>query len=443
MRSVRTSLVVLPVLMLLAMSAQALTPSVEDDSAAQTRPGHADDVAGHPDDGKLEPSAAEDSGDSRHLTSGSLDDTAGSIEAGRETRGWNLKGDMRLAYTRTDTEERNGLDKSSSEWKGRFRIGGRYSITEKLIVGGRLATSCSSDECNPEWVIDGALPNQSTMDDGDITVDQLYLHSFQREKFDVAIGRLQTKFVTRGGVFAKSLDRLDSNNTNVNWTDGVHGIFHAGSGLTGHVVLQRNQAGGTGNVRRGPIDFNDDDSRITYFFAAENLRKRGPIIQRGLDITYMPQSLMKDGSRDGRIKDYTAVVGRFASSWPQGSTGLRLNISGEIGYAPETPTRAAMGLAGDGDTDGLAWFVSASAMDFRPGHSAGINVGRTDAGWLLSPQYSQNTKALEIRYIWRKSSDFAVDARARWLEDLDKPESATRKQEKTNVFVRLSLGFGG
>jgi len=61
----------------------------------------------------------------------------------------------------------------------------------------------------------------------------------------------------------------------------------------------------------------------------------------------------------------------------------------------------------------------------------------------LSPQYSQNTKALEIRYIWRKSSDFAVDARARWLEDLDKPESATRKQEKTNVFVRLSLGFGG
>ena len=34
MLSVRTSLIVLPVLMLLAMSAQALTPSVEDDSAA-------------------------------------------------------------------------------------------------------------------------------------------------------------------------------------------------------------------------------------------------------------------------------------------------------------------------------------------------------------------------------------------------------------------------
>jgi len=60
------------------------------------------------------------------------------------------------------------------------------SITEKLVVGGRLASSCSTDECNPEWVIDGALPNRSTMDDGDITVDQLYLHSFRREKFDVA-----------------------------------------------------------------------------------------------------------------------------------------------------------------------------------------------------------------------------------------------------------------
>jgi len=127
-----------------------------------------------------------------------------------------------------------------------------------------------------------------------------------------------------------SLDRNDSNNTNVNWTDGVYGIFHAGSDLTGHVVLQRNQAGGTGNVRRGPIDFNDD-SRITYFLAVENLRRRGPINQRGLDITYMPRSLMKDSSRDGRIKDYTAVVGRFASSWPQGSAGPRLNIAGEIG----------------------------------------------------------------------------------------------------------------
>ena len=187
MRSVRISLVVLPVLMLLAISAQAVTPSIEGESAAaQAGPGHADDDADHPDDSKLEPSEAEDSGEGGHLTSGSLDDSAGSIESGRETRAWNLKGDMRLGYTTTDTDERDGLDQSSSEWRGRFRMGGRYSITEKLIVGGRLATRCSTNECNPELVIDGALPNRSTMDDGDITVDQLYLHSFRREKFDVA-----------------------------------------------------------------------------------------------------------------------------------------------------------------------------------------------------------------------------------------------------------------
>ena len=151
---------------------------------------------------------------------------------------------------------------------------------------------------------------------------------------------------------------------------------------------------------------------------------------------------MKDGSRNGRIKDYTGFVGRFASSWPEGSTGPRLNIAGEIGYAPETPTRTAVGLAGNGDTDGFAWLVSASMVDFRPGHSVGINYGRTDAGWLLSPQYRENEEALEIRYMWRRSRNLALDVRARWRRELEQLENTTRKQEELNVFARFTLGFG-
>ena len=349
---------------------------------------------------------------------------------------------MRVRYSRTDTDNRDATNQSSSEWRGRFRAGGSYNITEKLIVGGRLAGTCSTDECNPGLVLDGTLPNRSSINDGDITVDELYIHSFRREKFDVAIGRLQTKFVSRAGVFAKSLDRNDSNNTNVNWTDGVHGILHVNNDWTGHLILQKNQADGTGNIRRDPIDFNDDGSRITYFLAWEKMRRFGPVNQQRFDITYMPRSLMKDGSRNGRIKDYTGFVGRFASSWPEGSTGPRLNIAGEIGYAPETPTRSAVGLAGNGDTDGLAWLVSASMVDFRPGHSVGINYGRTDAGWLLSPQYRENEEALEVRYVWRRSRNLALDVRGRWRKELEQLENTTRKQEELNVFARFTLGFG-
>ena len=286
------------------------------------------------------------------------------------------------------------------------------------------------------------MPNRSSINDGDITFDQLYIHGFRREKFDIAIGRLQTKFVSRAGVFAKSLDRNDSSGTNVNWTDGVHGILRASKAWTGHLILQKNQADGTGNIRRGPIDFSDEDSRITYFLAWENVQRFGPINQQGFDITYMPKSLMKDGGRNGRIENYTTFVGRFAASWPEGSTGRRLNVAGEIGYAPETPSRAAMGLAGTGDTDGLAWLVSASVVDFRQDHSVGINYGRADAGWLLSPQYRENEEAIEIRYMWRRSRNLAIDIRGRWREELEQLENAARKRQELNVFARFTLGFG-
>jgi len=392
---------------------------------------------------QLETSTAVDKpGAEIDAASGSLDDSVGTIAAGRQTFGQNFEGDLRFGYTRTDEDSRDSSDASTSEWRGRFRAGGSYRITEKLIVGGRLASSCSSDECNPQFVLDSTLPNQSSINDGEITFDQLYIHGLTHEKFDIAIGRLQTKFVSRAGVFAKSLDRADSTGTNVNWTDGVHGTLRVNNAWTGHLILQKNQADGTGNIRRGPIDFNDEDSRITYFLAGENTRRIGPINQRGFDITYMPKSLLKDGDRSGRIKDYVGIVARFAASWPEGSTGPRLNVAGEVGYAPETPTRAAMAIPGIGDTDGLAWLLSASLVDFRQDHSVGINYGRAGAGWLLSPQYRENEEAIEIRYMWRRSQNLAIDIRARWREELEQLESTAQQRQELNVFARFTLGFG-
>ncbi|TDJ35373.1 MAG: hypothetical protein E2O53_06350 [Gammaproteobacteria bacterium] len=447
MRIARINCIILLALPGFPTYAQVMTTPVQDEagvSEALLENADAEEVVAMDRAGDGEPANPDnaDLSDEVDAASGSLDDSIGSIDAGRETRGWNFRGDFRAGYTYTDEDNRDASNQSVSEWRGRFRAGGTYSITEKLIVGGRLASTCSTDKCNPDIVFYSTLPNSSSIDDGDITFDQLYIHSFRREKFDVAIGRLQTKFVSRAGVFAKSLDRNDSGGTNVNWTDGVHGILHVNNDWTGHLILQRNQADGTGNIRRGPIDFEDDGARITYFLAAENERRFGPINQQGFDITYMPRSLMKDGSRDGRIKDYTGFVGRFAASWPEGSTGPRLNIAGEIGYAPETPTRAAVGLAGAGDTDGFAYLFSASLVEFQPDHSVGINYGRTDAGWLLSPQYRENEEAIEIRYMWRRSSNLAIDIRARWRKELEQLENVARKHKDLNVFARFTLGFG-
>ncbi len=375
--------------------------------------------------------------------SGSVDDASGSIEVALEKKahGWAFRGDMRAGYVTADVDRRNGIDDSSSVWLGRFRIGGNYNIADKFVVGGRIASICSTTECNPAFEFDSTLPTASTLDQGDITFDQLYVHSFRRERFDIAIGRLQTKFVARAGVFAKSLDRNNSNNFNVNWTDGLHAALHLKKNSIVHVIVQNNAAEGTSSVRRGPIDFADDDSRITYFLAWENLQRQGRFTQRGFDITYLPQSLLKDGSRSGRIEDYIGFVGRFATSWLDETSGPRLNIAGEVGYAPETPTRAAMGLPGNGETDGLAWNLAASVLDFRPNHNIGINYGRTDAGWLLSPQFRENEELLEIRYLWRPSRVRALEIRARLRNELVQLSGTARKQEELDIYVRLTLGF--
>ena len=126
---------------------------------------------------------------------------------------------------------------------------------------------------------------------------------------------------------------------------------------------------------------------------------------------------------------------------PLGSTRRRFRFSTEIGYAPETPTNAGVELSGDGDTDGLAWAVTASFMDFFDNHSIGLNYARTEAGWLLSPQYNKNEQLAEIRYVWVPNERLTVDTRLRRREELEMLIGAEQKRKEYDLFVRLTWRF--
>jgi hypothetical protein len=188
------------------------------------------------------------------------------------------------------------------------------------------------------------------------------------------------------------------------------------------------------------LDFTDDDSRTSYFLAFENNERNGSVLQRGMDVSYLPSSLLKDGTSLGRLEDYWGLVVRGAMRWPAQSEGASLRFSAELGYAPETQTRAAAGLAGDGDVDGLAWAITASVMNFLPRQSIGINYARTDAGWLLSPQCGKNEELFEIRYLWRRNQRLAVDIRGRWRKNL-KPVLNIANQEEFDFYLRFTWGF--
>jgi hypothetical protein len=151
--------------------------------------------------------------------------------------------------------------------------------------------------------------------------------------------------------------------------------------------------------------------------------------------------LLKDGDPDGRREDYAGLVGRLAVRWPPRSEGLRLRAGMEMGYAPETPTNAAVDLPGAGDASGLAWDIVISAMDIAPHHHIGVNYGRTGAGWLLAPQFRPNEELREIRYQWRPEHLPLLEARIRHRQDLEKLEGVQEKRSVFDLFVRLTWRF--
>jgi len=379
--------------------------------------------------------------------SGALDDSTGSIEADERTitdflyKGWQRSGNLRFGYVRAETDERDGSKGTTSDWRGRVRYGGRYAVNERLKFNARLAVACTSRDCDPELSLDPSETQVTTVDQGTITFDEFYLHALRLKRFDVAIGRLQTKFTTRAGVYAKSLDRNNSNAVNINWTDGIHGAYHLPNESIIHFIAEYNDKNGASNVRRAPLDFTRSSARYGYFVAWESLQRLGPFTQRGIDITYLPSSLLTEGDLSGARDDYIGIVARLATARPFGDKGRRWNVTGEIGYAPETPTKAAADLAGDGDVDGLAWAVTASLMDLWPSHSIGINYARTDPGWLLSPQYRDNEELFEIRYLWRKSDNLVIDARVRWREELEQELNQSQKLDEFDFFARFTLRF--
>ena len=373
-------------------------------------------------------------------TDGSLDDTMNSIDVRDEQDGIGLSADFRVGYFQWEIEDSDATSQTEDFAGSRWRFRAEGQLNPHLRVVGRIAGVCTTEECSPNLVLEDSIPTTNGMSPGDITLDEAYLHWFRLDRFDLALGRMQTKFVTRGGVFAKSLDRNDSSNINVNWTDGLHATFMGRSGWVPNLILQHNSPDGPTNVRRGPLDFDDPDARISYFFGIESLKRTRMFLQRGLDISYLPKSLLKDGPLSGRREDYYGIVLRTANRWPERDEGIRLRTAVEIGYAPETQTKSTAGLAGDGDADGLAWNVVLSVMDFKPSHSIGINYGQLGAGWLLSPQFRENESLTEVRYQWRKSRQLAFDFRIRKRTELEQRTLSDSKREELDFFIRFTWG---
>jgi hypothetical protein len=368
-------------------------------------------------------------------------DVQGSVDDAEEQIGVALDGDLRLGFVFAGDDFQGIAAGDSGDLRSRWRLRSVWGISERFRGVARLAGICSTNDCSPDFILQPDIPTPAGLGDGQITIDSLFFQWFRTEKFNVVVGRMETKFVARGGVYAKSLDRNDSNNLRINWTDGIHATYKAPNGWNSNVILQYNSADGVSNIRRRPLDFSDSRSRVSTFLAFENMQPRRRLIQRGLDITYMPSSLNKNGIDGEPAVDYWAFVARAAARWPVRSEGWRLRLSSELGYAPVTATKLASGIVGAGDASGLAWNVTASIMDFLPNHSIGVNFAKTEAGWLISPQYADNERLLELRYMWRPTDRLTLDVRGRWRDELRQRIIEDPSRDRFDFYARFTWSF--
>lgn len=351
-----------------------------------------------------------------------------------------FSGDVRLGYFSREREDRNGSRSDSDDWRIRIRPGVLWQATTELSIKARLAGRYSTDDSNDvhsEFFT--SIPAGDGLRLGDSTVDELYLRYKPGNGWAVKVGRMQTKFELEG-VAKKSLSRNDSPNTDITWTDGIHASYIDAGGWNYHVILQRSEDDGPTTVRRSPLAFTESASHVTYYAGMEKKNSKGRFLQRGWDITYIPDGLRTDGSASGRIDDYLGITGRLALQWPLAS-GKRFVWAGEAGYAPNTPTNAALKIPGSGDANALAFQTSVNLMDFSPNHSIALVYGQTGGGWLLSPDFGNNQELLETRYQWRLSGTQSVEARIRRRQDLEQLTTATQKRVDDDFYVRYTQRF--
>ena len=349
-------------------------------------------------------------------------------------------GDARGGYYGSQRTDRDGSQDSTDQMLGRVRAGLEWTPTDTMSARVRVAGRYSTYNNHNYFKIFTTIPDTDGLRAGDATIDQLFVSLRPSPQWRIEIGRLQTCFEL-AGVSAGSLDRCDSPNTDITWTDGAHTTYRTDGGWNWHLIFQRNLEAGATNVRLPPLSFADADSRISYFGALESNEAYGPIVQRAFDVSYLPSSLMTEGSASGPMEDYIAFVWRLAAQWPLFKKGTKLLAGVELGYAPNTPKKAAIGTGADGDTGGLAWQVQLSFVDVFPSHSFALQYGRAQGGWLISPDFRNNEILYELRYEWKILENHALTTRYRRRDEMDMLVGAARARRDEDIFVRYTLSF--
>lgn len=341
-------------------------------------------------------------------------------------------GDFRIGYYGSETDRRDGTHSSDQSGRARLRYGFKAPLNDHWSGQLRFAGRYSTDQTGTGFAF---VDYNNTRSFGQSTFDIAQLRYWTAD-LDIRFGRMQTKFELEG-VAKKSLDRNDSPNMDIDFTDGIAVTRNRASGWDSHFILQHNPTQGSTNVTRGPLNFSAPDTAVTVFIGLEKKDKTGPWRQRGIDLTYIPNALLYDGVNRA---DYIGVVGRAARQWPL-SGGSKFLLGMEAGYAPTTPQKSVINTGGGERAGGLAWQTSFNWLGFAPRHSLGLVLGEAQGGWLLSPDFPNNTRLVELRHRYKINKRMRLESRIRSRVELEQQVTAVRRQNSNDFYTRFTWKF--
>ncbi len=360
------------------------------------------------------------------------------IDAAEPQPAWQAGADLRAGYFASERSARDGAEHSASDFRARARTWLRGDLTDQWRFGARLAGSFSSDGNEAALKLDRFRATPTGTSPGELHFDEFYLHHQRPDASgDFRIGRFQTGF-NLPVVPGKSLDRNDSSNVGIGWTDGFHARTRLSEQWNAHVIGQLNHRSGAGNTVRPPLDFERRSSRFGTWVAIESVENPGPMIMRLFSVHWVPNALAAEGVESERREDYLTAAVKLAAGWTLGSRGTRLVMAGEVGHAINRPERSVVSLPGKGRVSGNGFQASANLFNILPDHHFGMVYGRTQGGWLTSNDYRNNDELLEFRYQRRFAPHWSMEIRYRWRRELETRIGAERLQTDEDVYVRLT-----
>lgn len=350
-----------------------------------------------------------------------------------------LSGDVRAALALSMKGRHDGTDRTDLLPLARFRGGVILAPTPWVDITARLAAFLNKETEG----VDFRLRHRRDIQPGDVTFDSLFFTVNPYRFMTIKVGRLQTEFEL-DSVVKDSLSRHDSSGLDVSWTDGIHVIVGKASSMKLHLIGQVNpERGPTNGVgTRGPLEFRDGGTRLTYYAALEAPPLK-PFTQLVADITIIPQALRPQGLDSPVQEDLVALTMRGAADLPSGNEAspFILHPFFELGVMIWTPQEKVLKVSGSGKrADHFAIVTGLDLKQLGPG-ALGFQFGWAQAGYLISPDYPNNAWSIEARYKLDIATNAVFEIRYRHRQEIDKLNGALERQTDDNMLARMTVKF--